>query len=207
MTLRLHYNLASQHSRRAHAVAIELGLPIEYKLVDFMKGDHVAPGYLGYNPNGKVPLLEDDDFWLWESNAIMAYLADKKPQAGLYPVDPRARANVNRWLFWLSSHFGPACIALTWERVMKPTYMKQEPDARLVQEGETNLQRFGAVLNGQLEGREYVTGKLSLADFGLASVLMYREPARMELKDFRHLHEWLARIEARDSWKESAPKR
>lgn len=207
MALRLHYNPASQHSRRAHAVAIELGLPIEFKLVDFMKGEHMAPGYVAHNPNHKVPMLEDDDFWLWESNAIMAYLADKKPGGQLYPTDLRGRADVNRWLFWLSGHLGPACLALTWERVMKPNYMKQEPNPALVEEGETNLKRFGAVLNGQLEGREYVTGKLSLADFGLASVLMYREPARMDLTDFRHIQAWLARIESRDSWKQTAPRR
>ncbi|MCC6748902.1 MAG: glutathione S-transferase family protein [Deltaproteobacteria bacterium] len=206
MALRLYYNSASQHSRRDQVAVIELGLDVELKPVDFMKGEHKAPDFLAHNPNGKVPLLEHDGLWLWESNAIMAYLADLRPERGLYPTEPRARADVNRWLFWEAAHFGPACLRLTWERVMKPTFMKQDPNPVLVADGEQNLQRFAAVLDSQLAGKEYVTGRLSIADFALASVLAYRVPARMELGAFPQLRGWLGRIEARESWKQTAPR-
>jgi glutathione S-transferase len=201
--MRLHINPASQHSRRAAMVVHELGLDVELVIVDFMKGEHKSPAYLAHNPNGKVPTLEDGDFWLWESNAIMAYLADSKPGQTLYPTDARGRADVNRWLFWESAHWGPACIHLTWERVMKPMVLKQEAEPALVKAGEVNLARFGAVLDAQLAGKEYVTGRLSIADFAIASMLMYAKHAQMDLSSFANVRAWFARIEARDAWKKT----
>jgi glutathione S-transferase len=205
MAIRIHHNPASQHARRVHMAVLELGLDVEMKLVDFMKGEHQSPAYLAVNPNGKVPTLEHDGLVLWESNAIMAYLADQKPGA-LYPTEAKARANVNRWLFWESAHFGPAAIALTWERVMKPAFMKQEGEPVLIAAGEANLKRFGAVLNGQLEGKQFVTGDaLTIADLALASILTYRQHAKMDTAPYKHLEAWLGRIEARDSWQATKP--
>jgi glutathione S-transferase len=205
MAIRIHINPASQHARRVKIAALELGLVVEWKVVDLGAGGNQAPDYLKLNPQGKVPTLEEDGFVLWESNAIMAYLADKKPAAGLYPTDPKQRADVNRWLFWESAHFGKACITLTWERVVKPMFMKQPTNDALVAEGEQNWHRFAKVLESQLADRDYVTGRLSLADFALASITMYRGPARIDTKPYPHLERWLGRIESRDSWKQTQP--
>jgi glutathione S-transferase len=204
MAIRIHIHPASQHARRVRMVALELGIEADFPVVDLM-----GPGraqYLTINPNGKVPALEEDGFVLWESNAIMAYLADKKPSAGLYPAEPRARADVNRWLFWESAHFGRACITLTWERVMKPMFLKQEPDPALVADGEANWKRFAQVLDDHLDGRDYVCGAPTIADFALATITMYRQMAKIDTAPFPRLEAWLGRIEARDSWKETAPK-
>lgn len=206
MSLRLHINPASQHARRVHVAALELGLPFETVMVDFNVGAHRAPEYLRHNPNGKVPSLEHDGFWLWESNAIMAYMADLTPGQTLYPTGAKARADVNRWLFWESAHYGPACLALSFERFIKPAFMKQAADPALVAQGEANFQRFGAVLNGQLEGREFVTDAFSLADIALASVTMYRAQAGIDLAPYPHLAAWLGRIEARDAWQKTTPR-
>jgi glutathione S-transferase len=200
--MRVHYNPASQHSRRVKMVALELGLDVEFKLVDFSKAENRGDEYLKKNVMGKVPTLEDGDFLLPESNAIMQYLADG---SALYPTDKKQRAQINRWLFWEQAHFGPACTTLTWERVMKPMMMKQEPNPVLVAEGERNFQRYGAVLNAQLETRQFVAGELSIADFALATITCYRGPANIDTGSFRHLQAWLDRIEARDSWKQTIP--
>lgn len=205
MAIRIHYNPQSQHARRVHMVGLELDLPIDWRLVDFTKVENQAPAYLALNPNGKVPVLEEDGFVLWESNAILAYLADKKPQAGLYPTDPKQRADVNRWLFWESAHFGPAAVTLTWERVVKPTFMKQAANPVLVEQGEQNWKRFASVLNVHLESTQYVAKSLSIADFSLASILMYRGSAGIDTKSYVHLQRWLDRMESRDSWKKTAP--
>ena len=206
MGIRIYVNPASQHARRVSMAVLELGLDVETKVVDFGKGEHMSPPYLGgINPMGKVPTLEDGDFKLFESNAIMAYLADLKPEAGLYPAALKQRADVNRWLFWESAHFGKACITLTWERVVKPAFMKQDPTPALVDQGVADLARFAKVLDGHLEGREYVAGRFSIADLALASITMYRQPAHMDFSSFPRLTAWLSRIEARDSWKQTQP--
>jgi glutathione S-transferase len=205
MSIRLHINPLSQHARRVQMAVIELGLDSDVKLVDFGKGEHKSPEFMKHNPNGKVPVLEDNGFWLWESNAILCYLADQK-SSPLYPKDPKARADVHRWLFWESAHFGAATNRLTMERVVKPMMMKQQPDATLVADGESNWNRFAAVLNGQLEGKEWVTGTFSIADISLATALTYEQPAQIDTKPYKHLHAWLTRMQTRDSWKKTAPK-
>jgi glutathione S-transferase len=206
MTMRLHHNPVSHHCRRVTMLIHELGLHVEMKNIDFMKGEHQQPEFMRHNPNAKVPVLEDGGLWLWESNAIMTYLADKAPHNALYPTEAKGRADVNRWLFWESAHFGQACNRLIFERMLKPMMMKQQPDPTLVADGEASFKRFAAVLNGQLEGREYVCGAPSIADFALATALMYREQAGMNTSSFRHIQAWLGRVESRDSWKKTAPK-
>jgi glutathione S-transferase len=69
------------------------------------EGDQRAPEYAALNPNLKMPMLEDDGFVLWESNAILFYLANKRPQSGLWPGEARAQADVSRWLAWRSAHW------------------------------------------------------------------------------------------------------
>ena len=132
MTMRLHTNPLSAHARRVSMAIHELGLDSEIKVLDFGKGEHKDGAYLAHNPNGKVPMLEDNGFWLWESNAILCYLADKKPEKNLYPTDAHGRADVNRWLFWESAHMGNACAGLTAEHVVKPMLLKMPTDANLV---------------------------------------------------------------------------
>jgi glutathione S-transferase len=207
MALKLHYHSASWHSRRVQAALIELDISCEMKLVDIFKGDNRQPGYLRLNPNAKVPVLEDDGLVLWESNAINCYLAEKRPEKGLYGSSAQERAEVNRWLFWNAQHFGQAAGTLTLERVLKPM-MKAESQPQLVAEAEANLQRYGAVLNSHLESHPWVANdRLTIADLAIVSGLMYREPAQMNLKTFRHLNDYLAKVESRDSWTKTAPQR
>jgi glutathione S-transferase len=94
--MRLYYDPLSSNSRRVVMTAIHLNVSLELVVVDLMKGEHKAAGYQRLNPNGKVPLLDDDGFILWESHAIMQYLADRSPGQDLYPGDFQARADV-RW--------------------------------------------------------------------------------------------------------------
>ncbi len=82
-----------------------LALDCEMQLVDLGKGDQLAPEYIAMNPNRKMPVLEDDGFVLWESNAILFYLASKKPESALWPPDAKRQADVLRWLAWESAHW------------------------------------------------------------------------------------------------------
>ena len=86
------------------ALKNHLGIECEMQLVDLSKGDQFTPTYIAMNPNSKMPVLEDDGFVLWESNAILLYLASKKPHSGLWPTDPKDQADVVRWLAWESAH-------------------------------------------------------------------------------------------------------
>lgn len=200
------YDLSlSPNARKVRALVFELGLDVEIVQVNLPAGEHRSEAYRAKNPNSKVPTLEDGDFLLWESNAIICYLAAKKPEAGLLPADPRGRADVDRWLFWQSSHFGPALAKVAYERVIKPM-VGGTPDPLQLEAGFAEFARFAPVLEHALEGREYVTGRLSVADFSLASNVAMAGPAGVDLTPYPNIAAWYERMAARDSWKKSAPK-
>jgi glutathione S-transferase len=88
----------SPRAFKVTALRNHLGLDCETQIVDLGKGDQLTPEYVAMNPNRKMPVLEDDGFVLWESNAILFYLASKKPQSGRWPSDLKRQADVLRWL-------------------------------------------------------------------------------------------------------------
>jgi len=204
--VKLYINKLSPNVRRARLTAAVLGLKLEEIALDFTKGEHKEPEYLALNPNGAVPTLVDGDFVLTESRAIMQYFASKKPESDLFPRDDQRRADVTRWQFWDSSHFSPQVGTLVFQRMLKPMFGMGEPDAAKIEEALTNIQRYGAVLNKQLEGKSYVVGSsLTLADLTLASTLMYAKQVDVPLAVFPNIQAWFGRISELDAWKQTSP--
>jgi glutathione S-transferase len=172
-----------------------------------MKGASHTPEFHKMNPNGKVPTLDDNGTYVWESAAIMGYLSDKKPEKGLYPTGAKERAEVNQWLHFNSCNFEPHTGVLTWENLVKPAFLQQQTDAEAVAKANEGFAKFAAVLNGALEGKEFIANnKFSIADIAIASALMYRQPAKMDTKAFPHLERWAQRVESRPTWAKCAPK-
>lgn len=205
--MKLYYHPASPNGRRAILTLRQLGLEAEEIVVDFARGDLTTPEYTKLNPNQKIPTLVDGDFVLWESNAIMQYLASKKPEAGLLPRDERGRADIARWQCWNMNHFAPAVGTFNWENLLKQMFGAGEPDAAKVAQAEKDLPRFANVLDAQLASRGYVTGdQLTIADLSIASTLMYRIPARVPLDPYPNLRRMIESIEALPAWKSTQPK-
>src|SRR5579864_9011235 len=102
------------------ALKNQLGIDCEMQIVDLSKGDQLRPEYIAMNPNKRMPVLEDDGFVLWESNAIVEYLASKAQDA--LPRAPRERLALTKWLYWDSNHWDPACAIFVFERLVKPFF-------------------------------------------------------------------------------------
>ena len=202
--MRLYYNPHSTCSRRVWLVAHHLGVKVEPVLVDLFRGEQNAPEFLKLNPNHKVPVLEDDGFVLWESYAIMQYLADATPGQTLYPAGPRERADVNRWLFWCGQDFMPGIGILNWENSIKSLAGIGPADPAAVARGEDLLRQAATLLDAHLDGREWVCDSgLSLADLALAAPLADHERAKLPVGDLPHLQRWLKSVQALDCWKRS----
>src|ERR1700722_17763575 len=90
----------SNNCRRVNATIAHLGLEVEIIEPDMMTGDLKKAAYVALNPNAKVPTLVDGEFSLWESRAIMQYVAAQKPGNTLWPADSKAQADIARWQFW-----------------------------------------------------------------------------------------------------------
>lgn len=203
--MRLFHHPASSNARRVTIVAQLLGTPLELVHVDL--GDQDARRRLvEVNINGKVPVLDDDGFLLSESCAIMQYLADTAASgsaaaATLYPKDARARADVNRWLFWAAHQFSPAVSVMTWENVWKGMTGNGAADPVELARGEADVLECGRVLDLQLTGRPYLTGEtMTLADIAMATPMMYMHMARLPLERFTNLMAWFRRMEQLEAW-------
>jgi glutathione S-transferase len=185
----------SPNCRKVRAVAYELGTALEFVAVDVLNGESRTAAFLARNPNGRVPVLDDDGFVLWESTAILRYLA---AGTALLPSDRRAAAEVDRWLAWQLAHLGPAMSKVAYERVVKKARRLGPPDAAVVAAGTAEFASTTAILEGVLAGREYVAGPLTIADFALAAHYSLAEACGLEL-DAPAVQSWLGRLLARDS--------
>ena len=194
----------SPNALRARAAIAELGLDVEIVDVDLRGGGNRTPEFLRLNPNGKVPVLVEEgpggDFVLWESRAINAYLASLKPEKGLYPDDPKTRATIDQWSYWGAIHFGPTIQRVVFERLLKPMFGMGEPDESAIESQLKELGQLLPVLDAALEGKDWIAGELSLADFAIASVLVYRKPASISLDGYPNIDAWMERMEKRPSW-------
>jgi len=204
--MKLYHHPFSSNARKAVMTAELLGLDVELVLVDLPAGENQEPEYLARNPMGKVPTLEDGGLTLWESHAIMQYMAEKKPGNTLYPAEVAARADVNRWLFWMSAHWSPGIAMLVNQNFLKQRMGRGEPDATIVALGEGEVARYGEVLDDHLATRDYLCGKaLTLADVAVAAPLMYTVPGKLPVDEFANLQRWFARIQELEVWKRTTP--
>lgn len=200
--MRLYYHPISTCSRRVLMAVHHLDIKVDLMPVDLFKGEQNSPEFLKLNPNHRVPVLEQDGFVLWESYAIMQYLADSAPGQTLYPIDTRARADVNRWLFWCGQYFMPGVGILNWENSIKSLAGVGPADPAEVARGERLLIEASNILEKHLAGREWIcdTG-LSLADFAIAAPLADQHRAKFPVTELPNLQRWLQQVQTLDAWK------
>ena len=98
--MKLYFHPKSPNATAVLAVSYELGIALDLQEVNLPGGEQRQPAFLKINPNGKLPALQDGDFVLWESGAIIQYLAAQKPGNSLWPADNRVRADITRWQLW-----------------------------------------------------------------------------------------------------------
>lgn len=198
----------SPNTWKVRAVAAYLGLPLEMEFVDLARGASHAPDYLALNPTGRTPTLVDGDFTLWESNAIMQYIAGKKPNQ-LWPDDARARADISRWLCWQLAHFdAEACQPLTFQRLVKKLVNLGTPDEAIVGRATEAFKRDAAILDAHFARQPYLAGaSVTLADFAVTGSLIYWKEAEMPLAPYANLRTWFERVFALSAWRDTAPSR
>ncbi|MCY1066649.1 glutathione S-transferase family protein [Nannocystis sp. RBIL2] len=200
------YWFKAQAPRRVVALAKHLGIAAEFVEVDLVGGDLKQPTYARLNPNMKAPTLVDGEFVLWESSAIMAHLCI---QAGshMWPAHaPSEQVEVMRWLGWNDCHWSEAVGPFYFEHIIKPSFGFGEPDREELKAKVDNLRRFARVLDRHLEGREFVAcGRLTIADFHLASMATDWRESEMPLADFAHVVRWLERLRQLPAWADPWP--
>jgi glutathione S-transferase len=205
MTIKIHAFPPSPRAFKVLWTANHLGIDYELVTVNLPRGEQKKPEFLALNPNGRMPVLEEDGFVLWESNAIVQYLATKKPESGLLPADERGRADVARWQFWESTSWDPGCSILVFERFVKGFFGRGGPDPVEVEKGLARFNDAARVLNGQLGRHRYVCNDgLTAADISLGSALTMAEMAQFPLEEYRAIQRWSADLKSLPSWQKTA---
>lgn len=183
-----------------HKVSIlleEAGLEYSVRPVHIGKGEQFAPEFLSIAPNNRIPAIVDhapadggEPIALFESGAILEYLADKSGQ--FLPSETRARFEVLQWLYWQMGGVGP----MAGQNHHFVRYAP-EPIPYAIERYVKETARLYGVLDRQLAGREYVAGDYSIADMAIYPWAKLWEMQRQRLEDFPNMAAWLERIGAR----------
>ncbi|WP_396595107.1 glutathione binding-like protein [Brevundimonas sp. R86498] len=198
------YSLPTPNGVKASIMLEEIGLPYEVHLVDIMQNETWTPDYLSLNPNGKIPAILDPDgpggqpLALWESGAILIYLADKTGR--LLPTDPGARYETIQWVFWQMAAVGPMFGQLGFfHKFAGRDYEDKRPRDRYVAESKRLLE----VLEGRLADRKFIMGEaFTIADISLIGwvrnlVTFYEAGELVDYASLKAVPAWVERCLAR----------
>ncbi|ANN77039.1 glutathione S-transferase family protein [Bordetella flabilis] len=178
----------------------ELSLPYERVDAGLHFGRNNEPGYLAMNPNGKVPTLEDGDFVLWESNAIIRYLAMQYgAQSGLYPAEPRLRACVDRWMDWVLSTLQPVERSVFWGMVRTAP---EQRDMAAIQKSADEAGKLWLMVDAHLQGRRFAEAdRFTLADIVLGAYCRrFIDLEGIARPETPHLRAWYEGLQSRPAF-------
>lgn len=205
--MRLHHHPISTTSRPVMMLAAEAGLQLDWRVVDIFSGEQASPEFTALNPSQQVPVLEDGDFRLTESSAILKYLADHAGSP-LYPQGVRERALVHAAMDWVNTGLmRELAYGFAYPQLM-PNHRRPSAVAQattLAWAGPRAAQLLDVMDRSMLRpGRPYICGEhCSLADLMALSVLTLGEVAGQHYGRWPQLQRWLARMKARPSYARS----
>jgi glutathione S-transferase len=187
------YTAATPNGWKASITLEELALPYDLHVLSLAEGAQKQPDFLKINPNGRIPAIvdrEEDDFAVFESGAIMLYLAEKTGQ--LLPTEAKARSRAIQWLMFQMGGVGPM---MGQANVFTRYFPEQIPSVieRYRREG----RRLFEVLDGHLADNEYLAGDYSIADIANWSWVHTHEWPGISVDGLDHLQRWMAAIAAR----------
>jgi len=203
--MKIYYHPASTTSRPVILFAAENGIDAELQLVDLFTGEHFKQPFEAINPNHLVPVLEDDDFRLTESSAILKYLADKI-QSPVYPKDLRQRARVNERMDWINTQM---CRDMAYGFIYPqifPTHKRPsaEVQAATLAWGRERAIGWMKVLDEHLIGPKnaYLCGnQMTIADYFGASFVTLVEVVRSDYAAYPNVQRWLGNMKRLKNWK------
>jgi glutathione S-transferase len=188
MSLKI-YGVARSRASRVIWMAKELGLDYEHIKVDFATGETRRPEHLALNPNGHVPVVDDDGLILWESMAINLYLAKKYGAGGFYPSRLEDEACAWQWSLWGMTEVERPLLTAMMNRAIYP---ESQRDLATADAAEKTLAQPLGVLDGVLGRSAYLLGdRFTVADLNVASILAWARPARIDMSPFPRVAEWL----------------
>jgi len=177
----------------------EIGLPYNRIDAGMSFGVVNTPEYRKLNPNGLVPTIDDEGFILWESNAIVRYLAAKHAAGTLWPTDLKVRADADRWMDWCTSTLWPAFRPVFLNLVRTPVEKRNQKD---IEDGARNTGEMLTRLDSCLAGRKFVAGdQLTIGDIAFGPVVYLVQNVPFDRPKLANYDAWYARLSERPAFK------
>lgn len=191
------YTSPTPNGWKASIMLEELELDYTVHTINLMAGDQKKPEYLALNPNGRIPTLVDDGFAVFESGAILLYLADKYQK--FLPTEAKARSQVIQWLMFQMGGIGPMMGQANvffryWDEKIPAVIERYQNEGR----------RLFEVVERQLENREFICGELSIADMALWPWMRTHVWSGINTDGLDNVTAWLSRCNARPAFRKGA---
>jgi glutathione S-transferase len=195
---RLH-GFFTQNTLKTLYVLEEIGAEYEYRFVDLLRGENRTEEFRVMTPTGKVPLLEYDGRYLFESGAICRFVAGEQ-QSPLYPADRMQRAVVDQWMTYFSNHPGRWLTQLYWEKKMKPAAGLGKTDEKSCAESVRYATAALKAVERALQALEWLANDtFSIAEPFALAYLEQASVVGFELSDFPRVEQWYERVSAREA--------
>lgn len=176
----------------------EIGVDYAHTNLGGAYGGLDTDAFVRLNPNRRVPVLVDGDLVVWESNAIVRYLAARYSTGLLWPEAPGQRSQADQWMDWASNNLLPAFIDLFWGFYRTPA---ADRDERSIEKLQTDCEHLYGLLDAHLSGRDYVCGDtLTIADIPAGTSLFRYFEMGIDVERPPHLMAWYARLRTRDAF-------
>lgn len=197
----------SSNVKKVMWACAELGVPYERIDAGLHFGITTTDEFREKNPNGMIPVIEDDGFILWESNAILRYLCNKHPKAPFWPADPHMRASADRWMDWQLTTLGPPIGPTFMQLIRSP---QEEWDLKMMSNSIPKAAQNWKIVDRQLSKTQWLTGDdFTVGDIPLA-ILAYTwfelPLAKVGLEQHRvpmaNVDRWYAQLDAMPNFRE-----
>lgn len=177
----------------------ELGLAFEHIDAGGRAGGVDTPSFRAMNPNGRVPVLKDGELTIWESQAIVRYLAAQYGSGTLWPEAPAARSHADRWMDWSQAQLQPAVLGLFWALVRTPPAQR---DARRIAALTRDSARLYELLDTELSERSFLAGAyFTMADVPAGTSLYRYFAMEIERPDLPNVARWYERLQKRAAFR------
>ena len=164
-SLKIWGRISSINVKKVVWTAQELGLNFDRHEAGGVHGVVKTPAYVALNPNSQIPVMEDDDYVLWESNVITRYLCAKHSPGNLYPSDLQQLFNAERWMEWQQTMINPASRNGFWHLIRLPA---DQRDPALIAQSNAAVEPLMAMLDAHLANRSFMVGeRFTMADIPL----------------------------------------
>ena len=188
--LKIYGTFFSAPSNKVRLAASALDLEYEYHELDLAKGEHKSSEFIKINPVGKVPAIDDEGFRLFESDAIIRYLA-RKTESQLYPQDNKARAQIDQWIEFAYNHILVNMGMVLFNRRFA-TSMGTTPNEQSIAAGEKYLNQYLPLIEKQFANTPYICGaEMSLADIALLASIEPFQFADIDIAAYPAIKNWI----------------